>query len=121
LKQAAFTNTVIKRITLVFTLFFLLLIFTAMLGWQQLLSEKKKELLAVGTAILGEIANQYENIAGIKQRDELTAAKKVLAINALLQGPINKISQQYPGCGMGYYDIELNSIAAIAPNFDPSL
>ncbi|NLO97459.1 MAG: PAS domain S-box protein, partial [Peptococcaceae bacterium] len=63
----------------------------------------------------------HQELANIKQDINIPPDQKVLAINKILQPSLNSISNRYPQYGLGYYDKELNTIAAIAPNFNPNL
>lgn len=93
----------------------------AVQSWNNLRVVKEKELLSVATLILNEVTSHFDDISKIKEKTDLSYNQKVLATNKILQTSINDISKEYKNVGMGYYDIELNSIITIAPNFDPLL
>lgn|GEM_PF-2811887 len=117
-----FSRVIFRKISIVFI--FLFLLFTALiarLSWNSILTEKQNELLSVGTIILNLVNSHHQELANIKQDINIPPDQKVLAINKILQPSLNSISNRYPQYGLGYYDKELNTIAAIAPNFNPNL
>ncbi|NLM20925.1 MAG: PAS domain S-box protein [Peptococcaceae bacterium] len=117
MNEKTFTNTVIKKITILFTVLFILCV--AVLArqiWHNTLNEKQKELLSIGTIILNQVTSHSEELSAIKQDIGIPPDRKVLAVNKVLQQPLNDISNRYPNYSLGYYDQELNSIAALAPN-----
>ncbi|SDH85632.1 PAS domain S-box protein [Desulfosporosinus hippei] len=117
-----FTDKVLHKITtfIVITIF-LWSIVVAFQSWNSLRAGKEKELLSVSTLILNQVTSNVNDLTKIKENEDLTHNQKILAMNNILQGPIGNISIQYQNAGMGYYDIELNSVITFAPNFDPLL
>ncbi|NLL51668.1 MAG: PAS domain S-box protein [Peptococcaceae bacterium] len=117
MNEKTFTNTVIKRITILFTVIFVLCVTVLTRQvWHNMLNEKQKELLSIGTIVLNQVTSHGQELSAIKQEIGIPPDRKVLAINEILQQPLNDICNCYPNYSFGYYDLELKSIAALAPN-----
>ena len=117
----SFINGIINKTSAIIVIVIIIWSIFAVRGvWKEQILIKEKELLIAATEVSKQVHRNFDIIQIHKERD-FTDNEKVLAVNAVLQKHIQQISQNYPELGMGYYDMELDSIAAIAPNFDPSM
>lgn len=120
--KETFIKKILNKVTVIIVVITLIWCITAVKGvWEQHTLHKEKEMLSVATMVLNQIHNHINVIHLHKADNELSHGEKVAGINSGLQGYIDEISERYPNYGIGYYDIELDSIIAIAPNHDPSL
>lgn len=119
--QSIIQSTLMKISILIFCVFILLYFFIARNFWDKEVLTRKLELLSIASKTQVLVQSCFDNVKMHKENKNLTIKEKITRINSVLQPLLDKISEDNPDIGLGYYDIELDSVVAIAPNFDPSL
>lgn len=77
-------------------------------------------IFIIASLLEAELEGTYNNILLEYNSLKLNDKRKTQILNKELQPIINKISKLYPDYGMGFYSIELDSVVAIGPEFEPS-
>lgn len=115
-----------KKLYIIISLFFLLLLILCswILQRDYIRDEKKtvaKNIFIIAALLEAELEGTYNDILLKNNSLKLNDKRKTQIINKELQPIINKISKVYPGYGMGFYSIELDSVVAIGPDFESIL
>lgn len=81
------------------------------------------ELLSITTQLDQRLRSSDRE--ALKQLDSVSGKKNLskedrLKINESLQPAFDAMTALYPDIGMGYYDLRVDSVLAIAPDFEPS-
>lgn len=84
-------------------------------------NEQGKEFYAIAVELEQRLPEAFEQILLDHHATNKSAEEQVKILNSVLQPIVNKLSTSHPGIGMGYYSIELDSVLAIGPGFNPGL
>ncbi|MFZ5942847.1 MAG: PAS domain S-box protein [Bacillota bacterium] len=118
--------SIIQRMYLLTSIFIILLLLIISIRIKSEFINEQKEIKAaeiynIAAFLEKELDGSFEDFLVKSNTDAKSDAEKVNVLNSELQPIINKLSVLFPYMGIGYYSIELDSILAIGPDFNPSL
>lgn len=124
--NAFFTVNITKRFYIVvLSLFVLPLVFLLAYECNQLIKEQKLErqaqLLLVAAHLREAMPGSFTEILQDYDALDSPPEEQVLILNQVFQPIIDSVNHLYPSFGIGYYDIQLDSVVAIGPEFTRSM
>lgn len=113
-----------KRIYVILTILvtFPMLIWGIVDGYdtkRSMLKEKEIELAIIAATLKERVPYSFQEILKMKNAQFASPEEKSRILTDYLQPIVDQVSQKYPGFGLGFYSLDLNTVA-IAP-YDPNL
>lgn len=88
---------------------------------QALLEEKKQKLIAITQQLDLALPNDFDDLAKSRGVQNASRAHKIDVLNRALQPLTDRIAEEHPGIGVGYYAAELDAILTYGPSVEMKL
>lgn len=108
-------STMVKITVLILILLLLLYLSIAKIYWEKNIEQREFELLSIASEAGMLIQSNYEKILTIKQNQEPSKEEKAGQIGNELQTFLDSTAKKYPNLVLGYYDRDLDTVAAFSP------
>jgi len=89
--------------------------------YKSLIKIREEQLISIAQLLNDDMPVSYEQILLEKGQGAYTNEEKLAVLNNELQPMVDKFSDSHPKIGMGYYDLSMQHVVAIGPNFSSEL